>query len=183
MFDDITDIDRAIFAKTVTGQQEIQSRALKLGPLPRRLLILIDGKRDGKELAPLVAGHDLASMISHLIEKNCIEHVRGGTTPMVPDPIAAPPAAAKKTPTDTSTLPPAATRSAKEVEMARNFMTNTVNTVFQPNTRLTLLEAIFACKTVEDVRKVYPKWVETISSSAIGTKRLPEFREKLFKVL
>ncbi|MCI4441460.1 MAG: hypothetical protein JHC36_09665 [Tibeticola sp.] len=67
--------------------------------------------------------------------------------------------------------------------MARNFMMNTVNTIFQPNTRLSLLEAIFACKTVEEVRRVYPRWAETIASSTIGAKRLPEFREKLFKVL
>jgi len=80
-------------------------------------------------------------------------------------------------------LPEASSRSAKDVEMARNFMTNTVNTIFQANTRLTLLEAIFACKTAEDARRVYPKWAETIASSSIGAKRLPDFREKLFKVL
>jgi hypothetical protein len=33
------------------------------------------------------------------------------------------------------------------------------------------------------VRRVYPRWAETIASSTIGAKRLPEFREKLFKVL
>ena len=80
-------------------------------------------------------------------------------------------------------LPDPTTRTAKEVDMARHFMMNTVNTIFQANTRLTLLEAIHACKSVEDVRRVYPKWAETIGSSAIGAKRLPEFREKLFKVL
>ena len=80
-------------------------------------------------------------------------------------------------------LPDPSERSAKDVEMARNFMMNTVNTVFQPNTRLSLLEAIASCKTAEDTRRVYPRWAETIASSTIGARRLPEFREKLFQVL
>ena len=45
MPDPLFDSSRALFAKTAMGQQEIQSRALRLSPITRRLLILIDGKR------------------------------------------------------------------------------------------------------------------------------------------
>ena len=82
-----------------------------------------------------------------------------------------------------ASLPPPESRSSKDIEMARNFMTNTINTIFQPNTRLTLLEALLAGKTSQDLRRVYLSWATTMSTSAMGTKRLPEFREKLFKVL
>jgi len=36
---------------------------------------------------------------------------------------------------------------------------------------------------VEQVRAVFLKWEETLSQSAIGTKRLPEFRALLLMVL
>lgn len=74
-------------------------------------------------------------------------------------------------------------RSAKELEMARNFMTNSVNNMFGQHTRLTLIEAIFKCTTSAELRAVYPDWVETMSASAIGARRLPELRQKLFSVL
>ena len=174
------DLIHAVFAKTTLGQQEIQSRALGLGPLPRRLLVLVDGKRSGQELAVFAAGQDVEALLTQLMENGCIE----AQAPI--EAVAAPKAAAATEPasgTGLAKLPPAESRSPKDIEMARNFMTNTTNTVFQANTRLTLLEALLACKTSQDLRRVYPSWAETMSSSLIGSKRLPEFREKLFKVL
>lgn len=67
--------------------------------------------------------------------------------------------------------------------MARNFMTNTINTMFGQNMRLTLIESIFAARTAEDLRRVYPVWAETTASIGIGAKRLPELRQKLLQVL
>lgn len=175
------DLIRAVFAKTALGQQEIQSRALGLGPLPRRLLVLVDGKRSGQELAVFAAGQDIEALLTQLMENGCIE----AQAPI--EAMAAPEAAAAATlpapGAGVAKLPPAESRSPKDIEMARNFMTNTTNTVFAQNTRLTLLEALLACKTSQDLRRVYPSWAETMSSSLIGSKRLPEFREKLFKVL
>ncbi len=186
MPDQVLDLSRSLFAKTAVGQQEIQTRALKLAPVSRRLLILIDGKRSASELAAFVAGSDIAELLHELLDKGCIE-----VSAVLPPP-ATPhaPAPEHKTSLESDLvdhfldkLPLASTRTAKEVDMARNFMMNTVNTIFQPNTRLTLLEAILSCKTTEQIRGIYPKWAETIGSSAIGAKRLPEFREKLMQVL
>jgi hypothetical protein len=186
------DITRSVFAKTVAGQQEVQSRTLKLSPIPRRLLILIDGKRSTPELASFVAGSDINQLMVELLNKGCIEAIAIATVPantLHPAP-AAEPISDQAQPPDNVTdddfqsqLPDPSTRTAKEVEMARSIMMNTVNTVFQANTRLTLLEAIFACKTAREVRNIYPKWSETINSNAIGAKRMPEFREKLMQVL
>jgi hypothetical protein len=80
-------------------------------------------------------------------------------------------------------LPAASSRTAKDVEMARNFMTNTVNTIFGHHSRLSLIEAIHACKSSDELRRVYLTWAEAMESNAIGKKRLPELREKLFAVL
>ena len=186
MTDDATDFANTIFGKSAAGSQEIQSRALGLSPLLRRLLILIDGKRNFQELTVFVSGNDLTTLLGELVTKGCIE-----ATSLVPIAPVAPLPRAPSQPTTTlqpadeylAKLPPANTRTPKQVDMARHFMMNTINTVFQQNTRLTLMEAIFACKTVEDVRRVYPKWAETMNASVIGAKRMPEFREKLFLVL
>lgn len=186
MSDSMLDSTRCLFTKTAVGQQEIQSRALRLGPMQRRLLILIDGKRNHQELSTFITGHDLTELLEELQAKGCVEATASPPAAAKPEARAANPAAAPAAATPThelASLPDASTRSAKEVDMARHFMMNTVNIVFQQNTRLTLMEAIFACKTVEDVRRVYPKWVETMSASVIGARRLPEFREKLFQVL
>lgn len=199
MPDALPDLTDAVFAKTSLGQQEIQSRALGLAMMTRRLLILIDGKRSTRELAPLLNGQDLRALLHELLDKGCIEQRSAVASPSVPTAAAQPMPASTLAPAPAPTTTPAPdantaddelshlpapeSRSATDVTMARNFMTNTVNTIFQPYTRLTLLEAIAGCKTAQDARKVYFLWSKTIASSVIGAKRLPEFREKLFKVL
>lgn len=180
----------AIYSKTAVGQQEIQSRALGLSPIVRRILVLVDGQRSGAELAAFAAGQDFTAIIAELLEKGCVDAKLAAAPPKAA-PAAAPaapsessagaPAAALSA--DLAGLPPVETRGPKEVEMARNFMMNTVNTIFGQNTRFTLMEAIFACKTAEDTRRVYSMWAEALNTSRIGAKRLPELREKLFQVL
>ena len=123
MTDVLHDLSTAVFSKTVVGQQEIQTRSLNLAPMVRRLLVLVDGRRNAKDLATFVTGNDIKALLSQLLEQ-------GGQ-----------------------------------------------------NTRLSLLEALLACKTTEDLRRVYPSWVDTLSASRIGVKRLPELRDKLFVVL
>jgi len=178
MTDVSLDLAAAAFAKTAAGIQEIQDRALSLPLLTRRLLVLVDGKRSGKELAAFAVGHDAAEILGQLLAQGCIEALAA----VRPVPVAAP-AAAPEGDGALSGLPQASARSAKDIEMARNFMTNTINTMFGQNMRLTLIESIFAARTAEDLRQVYPVWAETMATIGIGAKRLPELRQKLFQVL
>lgn len=184
MPDSLADLNASIFAKTIAGQQEVASRSLGLTPLLRRLLIMVDGKRSAGELAPLVVGHDLADLFMQLQEKGCVELVRVVAAQPAPTPTAS---AQNPETTDQdaflATLPPAETRTAKDVEMARNFMTNTTNTVFGQNTRFTLMEEIFACKTAYDTRRVYLLWAASMQTSIIGSKRMSEFQGKIAQVL
>lgn len=176
MTDVSLDLSAATFAKTAIGQQEIRTRSLGLPPLARRLLVLVDGRRSGKELAAFVPGQDVSSLLSQLLAQGCIDAKAAETA----EPVAA---AAPGSDAALSGLPQAETRSPKEIEMARNFMTNTINAMFGQNMRLTLIESIFACQTADDLRRVYPLWVATMNSSGVGAKRLPELRQKLFQVL
>jgi len=169
----------AVFFKTAAGLQEIQNRALGLPALIRRILVLVDGKRSGRELAAFVGGSDdISEVLGQLVAKGCID-ARGAAQP-------APAAAAPALPDDASPLaglPDAATRTPKEVEMARNFMVNTTNSICGQNQRLSLIKAVLACQSADELRQAYPEWVSTLNAIPAGAKRLPELREKLFAVL
>ena len=180
MTDQTLDLNAVIFSKTLLGQQEIQSRSLGLSVLVRRILLLIDGKRNGSELGGFAVGHDIGAIIRELMTQGCID-----ATAVAPiaEPEAIAPKVKKSEGTGLSSLPAPETRTPKDLEMARNFMTNSVNNMFGQHTRLTLIEAIFKCDTNAELREVYPAWVETMSGSAIGVRRLPELRQKLFSVL
>jgi acyl-CoA-binding protein len=67
--------------------------------------------------------------------------------------------------------------------MARNFMVNTVNTEYDQDSRLTLIETISRAASTEEVRQAYLLWQQAMEGDRAGAKRLPDFREKLFKVL
>jgi hypothetical protein len=182
------DLEHAIFAKTEVGQREIKTRELGLSPLVRRLLILIDGKRPGKELAPMLMGQSLDQLLAELIDKECVSLVALAEV-AAPIGTTAARTITPDNPQDASAnaalaaLPPADSRSDKNREMARNFMTNTLNAEFGMNMRLSLIEAIANCSTSEALRQIYPTWYSTMNSSKGGAKELPKLVEKLFHVL
>lgn len=188
MLDPIMDLDNAIFAKTEIGQREVKTREFGLPPLARRLLILIDGKRTAKTLAPMLMGQSLDQLLAELIDKDFVSLVGLAD-------VAAPASAAvarSSTPIDPpdanaiaalAALPPADSRSDKNREMARHFMTNTLNAEFGMNMRLSLIEALANCATSEALRQIYPTWYSTMNSSRNGAKELPKLVEKLFHVL
>lgn len=180
MADALPPLLRGTFIKTAAGQQEIRARALGLSALARRILILVDGQRTGRDLGVFAAGDDITVLLTELLRLDCIAVVAG---------LAADAAVISQTPLnepmqdDLVGLPAAQTRTAKDVEMARNFMTNTVNTLFGHHNRISLIESIHRCQSADELRKVFPAWKQALESNSSGKKRLPEMIEKLFVVL
>lgn len=176
-----SDVIQAAYAKTAIGQQEVQTRSLGLLPSLRRVLILVDGKRRGHELAVLIPGQDIVAILRQLTDTGCIE-LQASPLPVSPagltDKTAPEDAAALP-----SSLPPADARGPQQREKARNFMINTINSMFGQNMRLTLLESIAACQTTDDLRQAYPLWLKAMDSTQASAKRVPEFRKMLFEVL
>ena len=174
------DLTNVIFSKTPLGQQEIQTRSLSLTPLVRRVLVLIDGQRRAKELEAFVLGHDITLMLKELLAHGCIDAKSlDDTSSVKTTKVELPPESSA----DLSGLPIAEMRGQKEVEMARNFMMNTINNTFGQHTRLSMIKSIIACTNANELREVYPAWVQTMSGNAAGVKSLPEMRKKLFTVL
>lgn len=181
---DNIDFLSAVFAKTAIGQHEVSTRALGLSPLARRLLILVDGKRSGRELAEFVAGHPVVELLGELLTRQCVEVVGTAAAPVkaaTPDKTAS---ASVTTPEAAlAALPPAESRSAKDLDMARNFMINTVNMEFGQHMRMSLIKAVDESSTVAELRQVYPLWLSTMAASSNAAKNLPTLKDKLFRVL
>ena len=188
---DTLDLTSAVFTKTELGQQEIQSRALGLAPLVRRILVLADGKKSGGELAAfLPSADDIQSVLQQLLNLGCLE-AQAGNKPASAAASRNADASATATPVEgevaaTGDIPglvPAAKRSVKDNEMARNFMINSINAIIGQNMRVSLIHDIFHADTTEKLREVYFAWENSLSNTVMGAKRLPELRGKLFKVL
>lgn len=176
------DLFHCVFAKTIEGQQEIQTRARKLSPLIRRLLVLVDGKHTGQELATYVAGQDVVALLAELLEHNFICVVRTAAPPEHAPPNASVDAAAQPASVTPFLQPPEA-RTPKELEMARNFMINTINAEFGQHTCLSVIEAISSCASTTELRQQYPSWHKTMSLSRSANKTLPALVEKLMHVI
>lgn len=189
---DMPDLSSTVFAKTEIGQQEIQTRALGLSPLVRRILVLADGKKSGAELAAFLPSADgIQAVLEQLLSTGCLRAESASpTTGKTTTQATSPPAAAATAPTvsdaffdEVPDLVAAEMRSAKDNEMARNFMINSINSIMGQHTRISLIAEITTAKTTEQLRKAYIGWQASMADHAVGKRRLPELTEKLFKVL
>ncbi|MCP5287123.1 MAG: hypothetical protein H6933_19720 [Burkholderiaceae bacterium] len=179
----------AVYAKTALGQQEIQQRSLRLPLLTRRVLLLVDGRRPVHELAVLAGNADTSALLAELEGLGCIELMSAAAAPAASSAASAAtaassaPTASPETAAALAGLPPPPSRSAEQVDMARNFMINTINRMLEQNSRLTLVEKIFHSVDAAELREHYAAWEEAIGSSWMGRKRLDELKRKLFEVL
>lgn len=176
------DLFHCVFAKTIEGQQEIQTRARKLSPLIRRLLVLVDGKHTGQELSTYVAGQDVVAMLTELLEHGCISVAKSAESPDHTRFNSSVDAAVQPAPVTHFLQPPEA-RTPKEQEMARNFMINTINAEFGQHTCLSVIEAISSCTSTAELRQQYPSWHKTMSLGRNANKTLPGLVERLMHVI
>ena len=169
-----------ISAQNTLSQKEIQDRSVGLGLLERRLLLLMNGQRRLTELTELMPGQDLQPLIQSLLDKGCIEQA-AVAAPSPPSVAESKPSAAAAN--GMAALPPADQRTPAQNEMARNFMINSINTVFGQYTRLTLIETITKAQGTDGLRQAYFMWAAALEDNRIGAKRLPDLQSQLFKVL
>lgn len=171
------DLLATAFAKTARGHEEVQGRSLGLSLLARRTLLLVDGKRTGAELSVYLVGKgDIEAVLTQLLDSACIEPVAHASRDKPP------PAAASGEPLS-PTWPPSESRTPQDNDMARQFMINSVNAIIGHNTRISLVSDIARASSTEALRAVYLAWERSLLNHGAGARRLPELREKLFKVL
>ena len=181
---DTLSLSSAVFTKTEIGQQEIQTRSLGLSPLVRRILVLADGKKRGRELAAFLPSADgIHAVLEELLSLRCLRAEDGNQAASQPAAGANNESSSEAFFANTSGLPAAEMRSARDNEMARNFMINSINSIIGQQMRISLITDIAGAKGTEALRSVYLAWRASMADHAVGKRRLPELTEKLFKVL
>ncbi|MBT0960175.1 hypothetical protein [Denitromonas iodatirespirans] len=164
------------YAKTAKGVAEVETRADRLKPALRRLLILVDGKKTLDILKSMVGIDTIDEPLTQLLEGGYIEPV-GAATESAAE--AAPASSAKVF--DLASLP--AERDPKDLDKARNFMINTLKHFHGPYTKLDLMRQVQACETHDALRALYADWLRCMHESIMAERRLDELNQQLFDVL
>ncbi len=168
--------DQAVFRKTQSGQEEIQQRRHGLNPRQRRVLILIDGQRTVEQLREVVTTDDLTHLLAELEELGLIELVGIQESDQI--------LSVDRLESITAFRPLPDPPDPKTLEMARNFMINTLRTFSAtPVDHLSLIEKIAAAADHTALRDLYGLWWRAINSTAMGRARAEKLRTDLLKVL
>lgn len=166
-----------VFAKTARGQEEITAKSGGLTPRQRRALIFVDGRRSVDELRDMLQSDDLQHTLGLLEEAGLIEIATpAGSGGNAASPSGSPPSITSFRPLPTMT-------DTKELEMARNFIMNSLKTFTGPYTHLTIIEAAFAARTHEELREQFGPWYNAIVQTREGRRRAEELRGQLLQVI
>lgn len=167
-----------VFAKTTKGQEELTAKTGGLTPRQRRVLIMVDGRRSVDELREMLQADDLQHTIGLLEEAGFIEvaalkDADGATQPAPAGPL----------PPITAFRPAPEPPNAKELELARNFIQNTLKTFCGPFAHLHIVEAAYAAKTHDELRLQFDPWFHAVVQTREGRRRAEELRTMLLKVI
>ncbi len=167
-----------VFAKTQKGHEEITTKAGGLTPRQRRVLIFVDGKRSVDELRGMLQADDLQITLGLLEEQGLIEmaSVKDASGAVKPAP-------AEPQPSISAFRPIPDPPNRKEMDMARNFIQNSLKTFCGPFAHLEIVEAAFAAKTHEELRWQFDPWFHAIVQTRDGKRRAEELRSQLLKVI
>lgn len=166
--------------KTPEGVAELEARAHGLSPLARRLLIFVDGQRTAADLQNLMGKTEVGPLLEALIACGCV--VWPGGMPMATSGAAA---AAVGSNVGAAGEPgwPAEPRTPKQIEMAKNFMINTLITFVGQYANPDLMKKVQAATESSVLRESLEDWKRCIETSAAGARRLKELEAELRKVL
>lgn len=171
-----------VFAKTAKGQDEIAARSVGLGPRVRRVLILIDGRRSIEEVGKLVPGDELADTLRMLEEHGFIESASGDDNDATSTADTAMDAGDSSGSDGIFRELPSAP-DPKQLEMARNFMINTLKTFCGQYGPVSLMSEIHAGRSHEELRTYFDRWYDAILDTRQGGQRASDLRAELLKVI
>lgn len=167
-----------VFAKTQKGHDEIATKAGGLSPRVRRILIFVDGKRSVEELRSMILADDLQHTLGMLEEEGYIEfHDLKAAWPAAASPLPA------KLPSITAFGDLPAEPDPVRLQMARNFMTNTLNAFVGSLGTSGLLDRIDKSGGHQELRNLYDEWYHAIVMSRDGKREAESLRSKLLNVI
>ena len=155
-----------IFRKTAKGLAEIDTRAHRLPPRSRSMLILVDGKRDVEDLKALVTVQ-AEECLQALSDQGFIEAV-GETVRNAPVMTAAAPAA--------PAAPTHAASSAVDVDGLRRAAVRALNDALGPGAE-TLAIRLERARTLEELRPLFAQGAKLLAA-ARGQAAAAAFAER-----
>lgn len=173
-----------VFSKTAKGQDEIKTRSGGLSQRVRQVLIFVDGKRDLDMLRTMLPAEGLADTLQTLQQQGYIDAI---TMPAEQAAASASPPVAPTAPAATEPaiafrgLPPEP--GSKELELARNFMMNTLKSFTGPYATLSLVEKIDAAQSHAEMRGQFDNWMQAIIETRDGKRRADELRRALLEII
>lgn len=168
-----------LYVKTPKGMEEITQRSHGLAQRQRRLLILIDGKKDGAALLAMLPGEESASDLQQLLADGFIKLLEPEQPKASAPSASAVIAAAAKAAQQRAPRPES---DAQRIEMARNFMLNTLN-AFVGIAASSLITRVESCGNIPSLQEHYIAWRDAINLSSDGRKRLQELEDRLAPLL
>lgn len=168
----------SVYVKTPKGVEEMTNRSGGLTARIRRVLIMLDGKRTVEDIRGMALVDDLNQTLGLLEESGFIE-IPGKTGAAA----ASAPAANGGLSASTSFREIPARPDPKELDMAKNFIMNSLRTFCGPSTHLSIIEAAFAARTHEELREHYVPWFNSIVETRDGRRRADELQAQLLKVI
>lgn len=167
-----------VFAKTQKGHDEIATKAGGLSPRVRRILIFVDGKRSVDELRSMLLADDLQHTLGMLEEEGYIEfHDLKGVPPADSTPLPV------KLPSITAFGALPSEPDPVRLQMARNFMTNTLNAFVGSLGTSALLDRIDKSDGHQELRELYDEWYHAIVMSRDGKREAESLRTKLLNFI
>ena len=163
-----------VYTKTARGLDEIAHRSNAIGLRARRVLILIDGARTLDALQALSGDAELAATLAQLEEGGFIS-AQAAPAPTVDVELRTAPAPAKASATPAHAAP--------GMQMARDFMINTLRTFHGPYNKLGLMKRIQDSQERPDIEALIEEWLNSISESRLGRNRAQELKERLRAVM
>jgi len=168
-----------VFAKTPKGQDEVATRSGGLSPRVRRVLIFVDGKRTVDDLRGMLQSDDLQHTLGMLEEEGYIEfHDLSGVAPA-----ASQAPLPERLPSITAFGDLPAELDPVRLQMARNFMTNTLNAFVGALGTSSLLERLEQAASHPELRRLYDEWYHAIVMSRDGKREAESLRTKLLNVI
>jgi hypothetical protein len=161
-----------ICVKTPKGVEEIEKRTQRLPVRARQVLILIDGKRGFEALADLVPSETLPEILRQLLDDGFIAPVHsepGAAAEFLPAPDEEP---------AVGELRQLSAVEQQRLNMARNFMTNTLTT-FVGHAASSLINHVEAAHDLAHLRSLAKAWREAIALSSDGRKQLADLASRL----
>lgn len=158
-----------LYVKTAKGIEEIEHRTWRLQMRHRKVLIVIDGKRDERALSEMFPGDDLPAILLILVNDGFVQPLE-----QIPEPAPATPQ-----PSASMTVP---ATDDERFTMARNFMVNTTRAYIGINGS-SLINRLDACADLDALRHLFDPWREAIRLSREGKKDLGKLENQLAALL